>query len=189
MNNLMGPASDIIATIAVVLVYLFGVSFIDSGTVTVGVLVAFSSYVWRFWQPVNSIMNFYNSILIAMASTERIFELMDTPPDIFDHDNAEELPEIEGRVEFENLSFYYEPEKQVLKNVSFKISPGETIALVGPTGAGKSTIVNLISRFYEPVEGRVLIDGIDINTVTLNSLRKQMGVMLQDSFIFGNHNG
>ena len=184
VNNLMGPASDIIATIAVVLVYLFGVSFIDSGTVTVGVLVAFSSYVWRFWQPVNSIMNFYNSILIAMASTERIFELMDTPPDIFDHDNAEELPEIEGRVEFENLSFYYEPEKQVLKNVSFKISPGETIALVGPTGAGKSTIVNLISRFYEPVEGRVLIDGVDINTVTLNSLRKQMGVMLQDSFIF-----
>jgi ATP-binding cassette subfamily B protein len=121
---------------------------------------------------------------MAMASTERIFELLDTPADIYDHEDAAEMPEIRGEVVFENLSFYYEPEKPVLKDINFRIAPGETIALVGPTGAGKSTIVNLISRFYEPVEGRVLVDGIDINTVSLNSLRRQMGVMMQDSFIF-----
>jgi len=184
VNNLMGPSSDIISNIAVALVYWFGVSFINDGIVTVGVLVAFSSYVWRFWQPVNNICNFYNSILMAMASTERIFELLDTPVDIYDHEDAAEMPEIKGEVTFENLSFYYEPEKPVLKNINFTAAPGETIALVGPTGAGKTTIVNLLSRFYEPVEGRVLIDGIDINTVSMNSLRKQMGVMMQDSFIF-----
>jgi ATP-binding cassette subfamily B multidrug efflux pump len=184
VNNLMGPSSEIIATTAVVLVYWFGVGMIDSGSVTVGILVAFGSYVWRFWHPVNNICNFYNSILMAMASTERIFELLDTPADIYDHEGAIEMPEIQGEVTFDHLSFYYEPEKPVLKEINFKVAPGETIALVGPTGAGKSTIVNLISRFYEPVEGKVLVDGIDINTVSMNSLRKQMGVMMQDSFIF-----
>jgi ATP-binding cassette subfamily B multidrug efflux pump len=184
VNNLMGPSSIIIATISTVLVYWFGISFMDSGAVTVGILVAFASYVNRFWQPVNNILNFINSILVAMASTERIFELLDTPADIIDHPDAIEMPEIKGEVTFENLSFHYEPEKPVLKNVNFHVEPGETIALVGPTGAGKSTIVNLLSRFYEPIEGRVLIDGIDINTVTMNSLRDQMGVMMQDSFIF-----
>ena len=184
VNNFMGPSSIIIATISTVLVYWFGISFMDTGVVTVGILVAFASYVNRFWQPVNNILNFINSILVAMASTERIFELLDTPADIIDYSDAIEMPEIEGEVTFEDLSFHYEPEKPVLKNVNIQISPGETIALVGPTGAGKSTIVNLLSRFYEPVEGRVLIDGIDINSVTMNSLRDQMGVMMQDSFIF-----
>lgn len=181
VNNLMSPSIEIIAAIAVVLVYWFGVGFVGQD---VGVLVAFGAYVWRFWQPVANLCNFYNSVLMAMASTERIFELLDTPADIFDHDGAIEMSEIKGVVKFEKLSFYYEPEKPVLKEVDFTVKPGETIALVGPTGAGKSTIVNLISRFYEPVEGRVLIDGVDINTVSLNSLRSQMGVMLQDSFIF-----
>lgn len=184
VNNLMGPSSTIIATISTVLVYWFGISFIDSGVVTVGILVAFASYVNRFWQPVNNILNFINSILVAMASTERIFELLDTPADIIDYPDAIEMPEIEGEVRFENLSFHYEPEKPVLKNINIQVTPGETIALVGPTGAGKSTMVNLLSRFYEPIEGRILIDGMDINTVTMNSLRDQMGVMMQDSFIF-----
>jgi ATP-binding cassette subfamily B multidrug efflux pump len=148
VNNLMGPSSDIISTIAVILVYWFGVSLIDTGTVTVGVLVAFSAYVGRFWQPVNNIMSFYNSILIAMASTERIFELMDTPPDIVDREDAIEMPKIEGHVTFENLTFYYEPEKPVLTNVNFHVKAGETIALVGPTGAGKTTIVNLLSLLW-----------------------------------------
>lgn len=180
MNILMGPSIEIIAAIASFLVYFFGIDIVGD----VGVLVAFGAYIWRFWQPLSNLANFYNSVLTAMASTERIFELLDTPADIFDHTDAKELPQIQGEVVFENLSFYYEPEKPVLKHINIRVAPGETIALVGPTGAGKSTIVNLISRFYEPVEGRILVDGHDINTVTMDSLRKQMGVMMQDSFIF-----
>ncbi len=180
MNILMGPSIEIIAAIASFLVYFFGIDIVGD----VGVLVAFGAYIWRFWQPLSNLANFYNSVLTAMASTERIFELLDTPADIFDHTDAKELPQIQGEVVFENLSFYYEPEKPVLKDINIRVAPGETIALVGPTGAGKSTIVNLISRFYEPVEGRILVDGHDINTVTMDSLRKQMGVMMQDSFIF-----
>lgn len=180
MNILMGPSIEIIAAIASFLVYFFGIDIVGD----VGVLVAFGAYIWRFWQPLSNLANFYNSVLTAMASTERIFELLDTPADIFDHTDAKELPQIQGEVVFENLSFYYEPEKPVLKDINIRVAPGETIALVGPTGAGKSTIVNLISRFYEPVEGRNLVDGHDINTVTMDSLRKQMGVMMQDSFIF-----
>ncbi len=180
MNILMGPSIEIIAAIASFLVYFFGVDMVGD----VGVLIAFGAYVWRFWQPISNLANFYNSVLTAMASTERIFELLDTPVDIYDREGAIDLPKIKGEVRFDNVSFYYEPEKPVLKNVSFTVRPGETIALVGPTGAGKSTLVNLLSRFYEPVEGRILIDGNDINEVTLDSLRTQMGVMMQDSFIF-----
>ncbi|NLH58527.1 MAG: ABC transporter ATP-binding protein, partial [Clostridiales bacterium] len=166
MNILMGPSIEIIAAIASFLVYFFGIDIVGD----VGVLVAFGAYIWRFWQPLSNLANFYNSVLTAMASTERIFELLDTPADIFDHTDAKELPQIQGEVVFENLSFYYEPEKPVLKDINIRVGPGETIALVGPTGAGKSTIVNLISRFYEPVEGRILVDGHDINTVTMDSL-------------------
>lgn len=184
MNNLFWPGIELIGALGVTLVYSFGIQFVDTGTVTVGVLVAFVGYVWRIWQPINNLANFYNSLLMAMASTERIFEMLDTQPDIKDEPGAYTLPDIQGEVKFENLEFYYDAEKPVLKNIDFVVNPGETIALVGPTGAGKSTIVNLISRFYDPIAGRVLIDGHDIKEVTLNSLRKQMGVMLQDSFIF-----
>ncbi|NLI60576.1 MAG: ABC transporter ATP-binding protein [Clostridiales bacterium] len=184
MNNLFWPGIEIIAALGIALVYIFGFRFMDSGTMTVGVLVAFSGYVWRIWQPINTLANFYNSLLMAMASTERIFELLDTKPDIKDEPDAYSLPQIQGEVRFDNLEFYYDPDKPVLKNVAFTVKAGETIALVGPTGAGKSTIVNLISRFYDPINGKVLIDGHDIKNVTLDSLRKQMGVMLQDSFIF-----
>ena len=184
VNNLFWPGIELVGALGIMLVYLFGIKFLDGGTVTVGVLVAFSGYVWRIWQPINNLANFYNSLLVAMASTERIFELLDTKPDIKDEPDAYVLPEIQGEVRFNNLEFYYDPEKPVLKDVDFTVKPGETIALVGPTGAGKSTIVNLISRFYDPINGEVLIDGHDIKKVTLNSLRKQMGVMLQDSFIF-----
>jgi ATP-binding cassette subfamily B multidrug efflux pump len=184
LNNLFWPGIELIGALGVVLVYIFGVGSLDSSTVSVGVLVAFIGYVWRIWQPINNLANFYNSLLMAMASTERIFELLDTKPDIKDEEGAYPIPDIQGEVRFENLEFYYDPEKPVLKGVDFVVKPGETIALVGPTGAGKSTIVNLISRFYDPIKGRVLIDGHDIKGVTLNSLRKQMGVMLQDSFIF-----
>jgi ATP-binding cassette subfamily B multidrug efflux pump len=184
VNSLMGPSVELVAATAVALVYWFGIGFQIQGTVTVGILIAFVNYVWRFWQPMANLCNFYNTILMAMASTERIFELLDTQPDIRDYENAEVMPPIAGEVVFDNVTFYYEKEKPVLKEINMVVKPGETIALVGPTGAGKSTIVNLISRFYDPVEGRILIDGIDIGSVTQHSLRSQMGVMLQDSFIF-----
>ncbi|HZJ82466.1 MAG TPA: ABC transporter ATP-binding protein [Clostridia bacterium] len=184
VNNLFWPGIELVGAIGVVLVYGFGIKYLDQGTVTVGILVAFIGYTGRIWQPINNLTNFYNSLLMAMASTERIFELMDTKADIKDNPGSYELPQIQGEVKFEDMEFYYEIEKPVLKAINFTVKPGETIALVGPTGAGKSTVVNLISRFYDPIGGRVLIDDHDIKGVTLNSLRKQMGVMLQDSFIF-----
>jgi len=137
-----------------------------------------------FWQPINNISNFYNQLLVAMASTERIFEILDIQPDVKDSSHAYDLPPIKGEIRFENVSFSYEEEKPVLKDVTFTIKPGETIALVGETGAGKTTIISLLARFYDPQRGRILIDGHDIRNVTLKSLRKQMGIMLQDTFIF-----
>jgi ATP-binding cassette subfamily B protein len=141
-------------------------------------------YLGRFWEPLNNISNFYNAILVAMASTERIFEILDTAPDIKDKPEASAMPSIKGYVDFKNVSFSYDGNAQVLQNVTFTVKPGEIIALVGPTGAGKTTIVNLISRFYETTEGNVKIDGIDVKDVTMTSLRGQMGIMMQDAFIF-----
>lgn len=184
INNLFWPSIDIISTIGTVLIYVFGVKMLGVEGITVGSLVSIIWYLGRFWEPLNNISNFYNSILVAMASTERIFEIMDTEPDIVDKDNAITMPELVGNVEFDNVTFSYDDKKTVLKNVSFKIDAGETIALVGTTGAGKSTIINLVSRFYDVTDGAVLIDGYDIRDVKLQSLRSQMGIMLQDTFIF-----
>jgi ATP-binding cassette, subfamily B, multidrug efflux pump len=137
-----------------------------------------------FWTPLANIGNFYNAIINAMAYLERIFEMMDEKPSITSKHNAKELPLIKGKVEFENVVFGYEGNGKNLDQVNIKVNPGETIALVGPTGAGKTTIVSLISRFYDVNSGEVKIDDINIKSVTLSSLRKQMGIMLQDSFIF-----
>ena len=135
-----------------------------------------------------NLSNFYNSLVTNLTAAERIFDILDTEPDIFDKEDVEELPEIKGEVEFSHVSFTYDKgtaaETKVLEDVSFKVNPGETIALVGPTGAGKTTIVNLISRFYDIEEGNILIDGYDLTKISIESLRKQMGVMTQDNFIF-----
>lgn len=128
--------------------------------------------------------NIFNNFINNIAYLERIFETLDEPVTVADAEDAVQMPEIRGDVTFENVTFAYEEGKDVLKNVSFTVKAGESVALVGPTGAGKSTIVNLISRFYNVGQGRVLIDGQDISKVTLHSLRSQMGIMLQDSFIF-----
>ena len=183
LNFLVWPSIDIISVASVALIYLFGILIFDS-SIKIGVLVAFIGYVWRFWAPITNIGNFYNTIINAMAYLERIFETMDEKPLIHDKEGAITLPAIEGHVEFKDVTFMYEEDNPILKNININIQSGESIALVGPTGAGKSTIVSLISRFYDINEGQILIDGIDIRDVTLKSLREQMGIMLQDSFIF-----
>lgn len=184
INTLFWPAIDLVSTVGTVLIYHFGINMMRTEEITLGTLMAIIWYLGRFWEPLNNISNFYNSILVAMASTERIFEIMDTPTDIKELPDAIKMPYIQGKVEFDNVTFSYDNEKTILKNVSFTVQPGQSIALVGPTGAGKSTIINLVSRFYDPTEGAVLIDGYDIKSVNLRSLREQMGVMMQDSFIF-----
>ncbi len=184
LQFLMGPVVENISVITASFVYMVGISQIDKG-ISVGVLVAFIGYIWRFWMPIINLGNFYNAIITAMAYLERIFETMDEEPLIKDLPGATIMPSIVGGVSFEDVSFSYEEgSKRILNNLSFAVNPGDTIALVGPTGAGKTTVINLLSRFYDIDEGRVLIDGVDIKTVTLSSLRKQMGVMLQDTFIF-----
>jgi len=152
--------------------------------ISVGALVAFVSYVWRFWAPINTLSAFYSQLLNAAAYLERIFEFLDEPVVLDESPDAFDLPPVRGRVAFEAVDFAYEPGIPVLEQVSFQVEPGETVALVGPTGAGKSTIVNLVSRFYDIQGGRITLDGIDIRSVRLDSLRSQMGIMLQEPFLF-----
>lgn len=181
---MLWPAIDNISVLTVSLVYLIGVRSIGE-SITIGTLIAFVGYIWRFWNPIVNISNFYNTLIMAMAYLERIFETLDEEVNIANLPGAYELPQIEGYVQFKDVIFKYEDEdKEILKNVCFDVKAGETIALVGPTGAGKTTIINLLSRFYDVTSGEVLVDGNNIRNVTLDSLRKQMGVMLQDTFIF-----
>jgi ATP-binding cassette, subfamily B, multidrug efflux pump len=180
---LLWPAIENISVLTVSFIYVIGISMIGQG-VTVGAMIAFIGYIWMFWTPLANIGNFYNAIINAMAYLERIFEMMDEKPSIISENNAKELPLIKGKVEFENVVFGYEDNGKNLDQVNIKVNPGETIALVGPTGSGKTTIVSLISRFYDVNSGEIKIDDINIKTVSLSSLRKQMGIMLQDPFIF-----
>ena len=181
---LMWPFIDIISVSSVAAVFIAGVRWLGTGGVTLGIIVAFMSYIWRFWEPVSNLGNFFNSIINAVAYLERIFETIDEKPTVADRPGAVDMPAIQGTVEFRDVVFSYEKDEIILDHVSFDVKPGETVALVGPTGAGKSTIVNLVSRFYDIEHGSVMIDSRDLKSVTLASLRKQMGIMLQDTFIF-----
>ena len=181
---LMWPMIDIISVTSVSAIFFAGIHWLGTGGITTGIIIAFTSYVWRFWEPISNLGNFYNSIINAVAYLERIFETIDEKPSVADLPGAVEMPQIKGAVEFKDVVFCYEKDEVILDHVSFSVRPGETVALVGPTGAGKSTIVSLVSRFYDVREGSVMIDGMDVKSVTLESLRKQMGVMLQDTFIF-----
>lgn len=183
INNIIWPSIDILSTCGVVLVYVAGIKWLGAG-VTIGTLVAFAGYIWRFWQPIQNIGNFYNSMVTTGAYVERIFELLDESEDITDKPGAKDLPPIRGHVQFDHVNFSYEPGNPILKDVNFTITPGMTVAIVGPTGAGKTTIVNLLSRFYNPDDGKILIDGLDMQDLTIRSIRAQVGVMLQDSFLF-----
>lgn len=170
--------------ISIALVYWFGIRLLNTNSITIGLLVAFTSYIGMLWQPIINLSNFYNSLVSAMAGAERIFEIMDTKPVIEDRPSSIQIDEIKGKVIFKNVSFSYDNERKVLDNVSFTVNPGETIALVGPTGAGKTTIINLLSRFYDTTEGDIFIDDYNVKDIVLRSLRERMGIMLQDNYLF-----
>ena len=186
--DMFGPVIDFCWGIGAMMLYLVGIKVLGIQNISVGLLVAFGTYINMFWRPIMNLSNFYNSLVTNLTAAERIFDILDTEPDIVDMEDVEELPDIKGAVEFSHVSFTYDrgtpTETKVLEDVSFKVNPGETIALVGPTGAGKTTIVNLISRFYDIEEGNIFIDGYDLTKISIESLRKQMGVMTQDNFIF-----
>lgn len=186
LNFLLWPAIQNISTWTNIAVYVLGIAWLDKGLkgITAGVIIAMTGYIGRFWAPINTLASFYNSLLTAISYLERIFQTIDEPVKVKDCEGAVEMPLIKGEVEFKNVNFSYEDDVKVLNNISFKTKVGDTIAIVGPTGAGKTTIINLISRFYNLDSGEITIDGIDISKVTIKSLRKQMGVMLQDSFTF-----
>lgn len=185
-NFMMGPTVDMISVVTTAFLYVVIVQWVshDVSGASVGVLVAFTSYISRFWSPITTLANFYNSLLTAISYLERIFETIDEPVAVKDAPDAVEMPPITGKVTFDHVDFSYEDGVKILDNVSFTARPGESFAIVGPTGAGKTTIVNLLSRFYNVDSGTVRVDDMDISKVTLHSLRTQMGVMMQDSFIF-----
>ena len=184
LSNVLFPAVLMFNTISVALVYWFGYRFLGTGVTTLGTLIAFSYYIWMITEPIVNLSTFYNEVLVSLAAAQRVFEYIDTPFEIENKKGAYELPRIDGRVQFKNVIFGYEPGRKVFDGVSFRVEPGQTIALVGETGAGKSTIINLLTRFYDIQGGEILVDGHDIRNVTLESLRSQVGVMLQDSFVF-----
>ena len=182
-SNLVWFSVNNISTWVVGAMYLVGFSLLGPA-VQIGTLIAISAYAWRFWQPILQLSNLYNTFINAVAYLERIFEMIDEPVLVDDAPDATELPPIKGDVTFDDVTFSYDGSINVLEHFNLDVKAGESIALVGPTGAGKTTVVNLISRFYNINSGRVLVDGHDISKVTLHSLRAQMGIMLQDSFIF-----
>lgn len=184
MSDAFGSVIDFSWGLGCIFLYFTGIIVLGVDAVSVGTFIAFGTYLNMFWQPIHNISNFYNQLVTNIAGAERIFEILDTEPSIADDQTAVQLPEIAGEVVFDHVSFSYDDKVKVLDDVSFAIKPGETIALVGPTGAGKTTIVNLISRFYEVADGAVRIDGRDVRGVTLESLRRQMGIMTQDNFLF-----
>lgn len=179
-----GSWIDLCWSFGTMALYLVGIKLLGIDNVSIGTYIAFGSYVGMFWQPILNLSNFYNQFINAASGAERIFEIIDKRPLVSNAENAVAMPVIKGNVEFYNVTFGYKEDTDVLKNVSFSVSQGETIALVGPTGAGKSTVVNLISRFYDIKSGKILIDGIDIRDAEISSLRTQMGIMTQDNYIF-----
>ncbi|MGM9972526.1 MAG: ABC transporter ATP-binding protein [Clostridiaceae bacterium] len=184
INDLFWPLVDFSWGIGIILIYWVGVTLITNNTIEIGTLIAFTMYIGMFWRPIMNISSFYNTLVQNFSAAERIFDIIDISPDIVDIKDSVKMPKIKGNVEFKNVTFYYEEGNPVLNNVSFKVAPGENIALVGPTGAGKTTITALLSRFYDTQEGEILVDGKNIKTVEIESLRSQMGIMLQDTFLF-----
>lgn len=179
-----GSWIDICWGIGTLMMYYVGVKVLGIENVSIGTYIAFGTYIGMFWQPIMNLSNFYNQFVNAASGAERIFEIIDTKAAVKSSADAPKMSVIKGNVQFKNVTFGYDEDVKVLRNVDFDVKAGETIALVGPTGAGKSTVVNLVSRFYDVNDGCVLIDGTDIRSVQLDSLRTQLGIMTQDNYIF-----
>jgi ATP-binding cassette subfamily B protein/subfamily B ATP-binding cassette protein MsbA len=185
LSALFFPGVDFLGSLASALVLGVGGWLVLGDAVTAGTLVAFLLYVDRFFDPIRELAQRYNSFQVTMASSERIFGLLDTTPDLLDTPGAGTLPPLRGEVDFVDVSFHYKPDEPVLEHVTLHADPGQRIALVGETGAGKSTVIRLLARFFDVSEGKVLLDGIDIRDVTVGSLRSQLGIVLQDTYLFG----
>lgn len=183
-SNLVWPATDNVSTLVRAAIFVVGLLVLTPAAVSLGTIVAMTSYASSFWLPIMNLSNIFNNFINNIAYLERIFETLDEPATIADKPNAQDIGDITGEVKFDDVTFSYEQGKTVLEHISFDVKPGESVALVGPTGAGKSTVVSLLSRFYDLDSGKITIDGKDISQATLHSLRSQMGIMLQDSFIF-----
>lgn len=184
INDSLGSAVDFCWGVGVAALYFTGIFIVGTDKISIGTFLAFGTYIGMFWNPIMNLSNFYNQIITNLAAAERIFEIMDTDAEITDAAGVSALPPVTGQVTFEHVTFSYDNTVNVLDDVTFHIKPGETIALVGPTGAGKTTIVNLISRFYDVQQGKVCIDGFNVKDVSIESLRGQMGIMTQDNFLF-----
>jgi ATP-binding cassette, subfamily B, multidrug efflux pump len=189
-TSALGPTLEALGYVAIgVVAVVGGVALLQGGqlfgtTVTLGLIVTFLGFAQRFNEPVGRISVMWTNLQSAIAGAERIFALLDERPDVVDRSGAPAMPAIEGEVQFEDVWAAYVPGQYVLQGVSFRAAPGETVAIVGPTGAGKTTIINLIPRFYDAARGAVKIDGTDVREVTAESLRRQIGIVLQDSFLF-----
>ena len=183
-SHLVWPATDNVSTLVRAAIFVVGLLVLTPAAVSLGTIVAMTSYASSFWQPIMNLSNIFNNFINNIAYLERIFETLDEPATIADKPNAQDIGDITGEVKFDDVTFSYEQGKTVLEHISFDVKPGESVALVGPTGAGKSTVVSLLSRFYDLDSGKITIDGKDVSQATLHSLRSQMGIMLQDSFIF-----
>ncbi|MGG7057715.1 ABC transporter ATP-binding protein [Clostridium nigeriense] len=184
LNDFFWPLVELSWGIGTLVVFAVGYRLVINNEIKIGTLIAFSMYVGMFWRPIMNLSSFYNTLITNFSAADRIFDILDMKPIIKNTENANKIGKIKGFVEFKNVDFSYDENSKVLKDVSFKVNKGEKIALVGATGAGKTTIVSLLSRFYDPTSGEVLVDGKDIKYVELESLRSQMGIMLQDTFLF-----
>ncbi len=184
INDSFGSVIDLCWGIGTVMLYFTGIRILGTDKVSVGSFIAFGTYITMFWSPISNLSNFYTQLVTNISGAERVFEIMDAKAEITDAAGVSAIPPIRGEVRFEHVTFSYDGNANVLDNVNFTIAPGETIALVGPTGAGKTTIVNLISRFYDVQQGIVYIDGYDVKKISIESLREQMGIMTQDNFLF-----
>lgn len=184
LNDFFWPLVELSWGAGTLVVFAVGYKLVMNNEIKIGTLIAFSMYVGMFWRPIMNLSSFYNTLITNFSAADRIFDILDKKPIIKNSENAKKIGKIKGVVEFKDVSFSYDESTKVLKNVNFKVNKGEKIALVGATGAGKTTIVSLLSRFYDPTSGEVLVDGKDIKNVELESLRSQMGIMLQDTFLF-----